>query len=245
MSKTEINALVTGASRGIGLAIASMLLKRGCRVLGSYAQDKEGVQCARKALGALSRKIAWVQADLSVQKGVQTLVQAVTKRYNHLDYLISNVGITDKTSFGQVTPEMWERVLHTNLTAPFFLVQGLADLLPRDRGRIIFIGTVMGIYPHPISFSYGASKAGLHFLAQTLVKTMSPRGVTINVVAPGFVETAMQTSKDSAHRKRIEQKISLRRFAKPEEIADVVESLLDLGYVTGQILRADGGYDFE
>lgn len=238
-------AIVTGASKGIGLAITAMLLRRGCRVIGNYRRDDEAAAAASEQLGGLAKNLLWVKSDLSSLDGVEPLVQAAEKMRAGVRYLILNVGVTDKTPFGEVSPEKWEWVLRTNLTVPFFLVQSLAQRLEERHGRIVFIGAAMGIHPHPLSYSYGASKAGVHFLAQCLVKAMSPRGITVNVIAPGFVETAMQENKPPEHRRRVEGKISLRRFARPEEVADAVESVLDLPYVTGQVLGVDGGYDFE
>lgn len=245
MSQDEPLAVVTGASKGIGLAVTAMLLRRGCRVIGAYSRDDAAAAAAIKALGELGRNLVLVKTDLSDVRGIDPLIREVDKAGGALRYLVANVGVTDKTPFGQVTYEKWKWVLDANLTVPFFLTQGLADSLEEARGRIVFIGAVMGIRPHAMSFSYGVSKAGLHFLAQSLVKVMSPRGITVNVVAPGFVETAMQIGKAPDHRKRVENKIAMRRFGTPEEVAATVESLFDLGYVTGQILSVDGGYNVE
>jgi NAD(P)-dependent dehydrogenase (short-subunit alcohol dehydrogenase family) len=238
-------ALVTGTSRGIGLAVTRMLLERGCRVVGAYGHDDAAAQKAVDSLGSLARNFTLVKTDLGHIEGVESLADKVESMGGGLTCLVSNVGITDKTPFGDVVLERWEEVIRTNLTIPFFLVQRLAGFMRDREGRIVFIGAVMGMRPHPMSYSYGVSKAGLHFLAQCLVKTMSPRGITVNVVAPGFVETAMQAGKARDHRLRIENRIALRRFACPEEVAAVVESLIQQEYVTGQILSVDGGYDFE
>lgn len=238
-------AVVTGATKGIGLAVTRFLLERGCRVVGAYGHDDKAAATTRDALGELAPRFIAVKTDLSRIEGIEALAVAVSEAGGGLSYLVSNVGVTDKTHFAEVTPEKWEWVLRTNLTVPFFLTQRLAPLLLDNTGRVVFIGAVMGIRPHPMSYSYGASKAGLHFLAQCLVKALSPRGITVNVVAPGFVETPMQTSKAPDHRKRVEQKISLRRFAMPGEVAAAVGSLLEHSYVTGQVLCVDGGYDYE
>ncbi len=238
-------ALVTGATKGVGLAVTAMLLERGCRVIGIYGHDEAAASDAIQYLKPPDGDVILIRADLSRMESVQSIVSEVKKAGGDLHYVVLNVGVTDKTPFLSVKSEEWERVLRTNLTIPFFLLQGLAPLLRERNARVVFIGAVMGIRPHPMSFSYGTSKAGLHFLAQCLVKVFSPRGITVNVVAPGFVETAMQADKPPEQRKRVENKISMRRFAMPEEIAVAVESFLDQAYTTGQVLCVDGGYDAE
>lgn len=233
-------ALVTGATKGIGLAVSQRLLRGGTRVLGVYGHDEEAASAAGKECGG---NLRLVRADLSEIDGIRPIAEAV-ENAGGLRFLVANIGLTDRVPFAATTPENWEKVLRANLTVPFFLVQRLAHLLPDRLGRIVFIGAAMGVYPHAISYAYSASKAGLHFLAKCLVKELSPRGVTVNVVAPGFVETSMQAAKARDHRERVERRISMGRFADPDEIAQAVESLLSQGYITGQVLGIDGGYDY-
>lgn len=238
-------ALVTGASKGIGLAVATMMVHQKCRVVANYGHDDAAAKNAASLLRQLGGDVTWVKSDLSTMDGIDSIVRAVDTAGGRITYFISNVGVTDKTPFGDVTFENWEWVLRTNLTIPFFLTQALASKFVDQKSRIVFIGTTMGIRPHSISYSYGASKAGLHFLAQCLVKAMAPRGITVNVVAPGFVETSMQRNKSPEHRSRVENKIALRRFARTEEVATVVDNVLHSNYMTGQVIGVDGGYDFE
>lgn len=239
-------ALITGATKGIGYAVAEGLLRRGYRVMGVYGHDRAAADKVADDFAGYGDNFGLVQADLSCLDAihsVETALDTMPGGGQRLEALILNAGITDRASFERTAPENWDRVLRTNLTVPFFLVQRFASRIPSKQGRIIFIGSVMGIRPHAISYAYGVSKAGVHFLAQSLVKEFSPRGVTVNVVAPGFVDTPMQASKTPEHRARIEKRTAIKRFAQAHEVAKVVEGLLDQGYVTGQIVAVDGGYD--
>lgn len=242
-SRDKPVALVTGATKGIGHAVTGLLLRRGFRVVGVYGHDEAAAEAVRSEFEGLGGDLSLVRADMSGLDAVGVVERALDDMGGCLEVVVSNVGITDRVSFAETTPECWDRVLRANLSVPFFLVQRLAPRIPDNRGRIIFIGSIMGIRPHPISYSYAVSKAGLHFLAQCLVKEFSPRGVTVNVIAPGFVETPMQSGKTPAHRGRIEGRIAMGRFAEAGEVAETVVGLLDLGYVTGQVLMVDGGYD--
>ncbi|MDR1612407.1 MAG: SDR family oxidoreductase [Planctomycetota bacterium] len=241
--REKLVSLITGASKGIGKAIAKRFLKRGLHVIGSYARDDEAADETRKEFFAFGEKFLLVRADFSAFAGIDIVETAVAAAGGRLHFLVSNVGITDRVDFQDTTPDNWERVIRTNLTIPFFLVQRAAKWIPDETGRIVFIGATMGLQPHSISYSYAASKAALHFLAKCLVKEFSPKGITVNVVAPGFVDTPMQSEKDPEHRKRIEHRIAVGRFARPDEVAAVVEGLLDHRYVTGQVIAVDGGYD--
>lgn len=150
--------------------------------------------------------------------------------------------MTDRAPFEQISPEGWERVINTNLNAPFYLAQGLQEYLTSGSGRVIFLGSICGIYPHAISPAYGVSKAAVHQLAKELVKFFAPRGVTVNAVIPSFVDTPWQKTKTPEHRKRIEDKLALHRFAYPEEIASLCWEVINNPYINGANLRIDGGY---
>jgi NAD(P)-dependent dehydrogenase (short-subunit alcohol dehydrogenase family) len=136
-------------------------------------------------------------------------------------------------------------VLDTNLNVPFFTVQRFSEHI-NSSGRIIFIGALMGQFPHAMSISYGVSKAAVHFLTSSLVKVFSDEmGITVNCVAPGFVDTPWQTNKAPDHRKRIEDKIALHRFAKPEEVAQLCLSVIENDYINGSVINIDGGYSYK
>ncbi len=235
-------ALITGSTKGIGRQIAAELLQEGCYVILNYAHGDEAAQTTFRDLSRISATLAVVKADLSTLTGLEELLQGVRKITPVVDYLILNAAATIRIPFQEITPADWSRVFDTNLTIPFFLIQKLSPAI-REDGRIIFIGALMGMVPHAISLPYGVSKAPLGILARYLVREFAPRGITVNVVAPGFVETPWQQDKEPHHRQRIEAKIALHRFANPAEVAGVCRLLITNAYITGQVIIVDGGYD--
>lgn len=239
-------AVVTGSTKGIGLAIAKDFLSRGCRVVLNYAHDDDESERVRAALCNLysADDFVVVKADLSTYEGLECFVEAVTRFAEVVNFLILNAAVTDKTGFGGVGRLDWQKVFDANLNVPFFLVQALSERIVRQ-GRIVFIGAVMGMFPHAMSLSYGVSKAAVHFLAQCLVKEFAAKQVTVNVVAPGFVDTPWQKDKAPEHRRRIEDKIAVGRFATPEEVSQAVLSVIDNAYINGAVISVDGGYCYK
>jgi 3-oxoacyl-[acyl-carrier protein] reductase len=236
-------ALVTGSTKGIGRQIGIDLLKRGHFVIFNYAHSDAHAEILYKDSEYISRNRIIIKADLSTLKGAVDLIEGMRNVTSSLDYIVFNVGMTDRNSFENIIVDEWNKVINANLTVPFFLLQSL-NFNIEDNGRIIFIGSMLGNVPHSISISYGVSKAGLNMLAKCLVKYFAPRKITVNVVAPGFVETEWQKSKDVEHKKEIENKIALKRFAIPEEISQTCMHLIDNQYINGQVIVVDGGYDY-
>lgn len=243
MQKT---AIITGSTKGIGLAIAQSLLSRGCKVILNYAHDDQEANRLNIALKEQHGpdKFIIIKADLSTHSGLEQFTTATHEFSQTFDYLILNTAITDKTPFQEITTTNWHKVIDTNLNIPFFLVQRFSPKM-QDYGKIIFIGAILGIYPHAMSISYGVSKAAVHFLARSLVKEFADRKITVNVIAPGFVNTPWQKDKQPEHRKRVEDKIALGRFAEDQEIAHMVSAVLDNDYINGAIIQMDGGYCYK
>lgn len=239
-------AVVTGSTKGIGLAVAKDFLARGCRVVLNYAHDDDEAGQVRGLLSNQysSEDFVVIKADLSTYEGLELFVKEVTRFAETINFLVLNAAITDRTVFGGVERLAWQKVFDANLNVPFFLVQALSERIARQ-GRIIFIGAVMGMFPHAMSLSYGVSKAAVHFLAQCLVKEFAAKQVTANVVAPGFVDTPWQKDKAPEHRRRIEDKIAVGRFALPEEVSRAVLSIVDNGYINGAVISVDGGYSYK
>lgn len=237
--------LVTGGTKGIGKAIVLKYLHQGCYAIITYSSDDETAELFQRELDVNYKdKYEIIKADLSKIEEVKIMCNIIRCKYRKIDYLILNAGATNRNSFSDMTIDEWNYVINVNLTMPFFIVQSLVDCIIKG-GSILFIGTVMGIYPHAISIPYAVSKAGVHMLSRQLVKHLAPYKITVNTIAPGFVDTPWQKSKPLEQRIRIENKIALKRFALPEEIAQLCWDISQNAYINGSLLEIDGGYCYE
>lgn len=237
--------LVTGGTKGIGKAIVLKYLHQGCYAIITYSSDDETAELFQRELDVNYKdKYEIIKADLSKIEEVKIMCNIVRCKYRKIDYLILNAGATNRNSFSDMTIDEWNYVINVNLTMPFFIVQSLVDCIIKG-GSILFIGAVMGIYPHAISIPYAVSKAGVHMLSRQLVKHLAPYKITVNTIAPGFVDTPWQKSKPLEQRIRIENKIALKRFALPEEIAQLCWDISQNAYINGSLLEIDGGYCYE
>lgn len=237
--------LVTGGTKGIGKAIVLKYLHQGCYAIITYSSDDETAELFQRELDVNYKdKYEIIKADLSKIEEVKIMCNIIRCKYRKIDYLILNAGATNRNSFSDMTIDEWNYVINVNLTMPFFIVQSLVDCIIKG-GSILFICAVMGIYPHAISIPYAVSKAGVHMLSRQLVKHLAPYKITVNTIAPGFVDTPWQKSKPLEQRIRIENKIALKRFALPEEIAQLCWDISQNAYINGSLLEIDGGYCYE
>lgn len=237
--------LVTGGTKGIGKAIVLKYLHQGCYAIITYSSDDETAELFQRELDVNYKdKYEIIKADLSKIEEVKIMCNIIRCKYRKINYLILNAGATNRNSFSDMTIDEWNYVINVNLTMPFFIVQSLVDCIING-GSILFIGSVMGIYPHAISIPYAVSKAGVHMLSRQLVKHLAPYKITVNTIAPGFVDTPWQKSKPLEQRIRIENKIALKRFALPEEIAQLCWDISQNAYINGSLLEIDGGYCYE
>jgi len=236
--------LVTSSTSGIGKAIGKLFLQHGYYVFFNYSKNEENRIKLEQEISEFKGKYSIIKTDLSKFENINFLYSEVKKVTNTLNCIVLNTAITNRKPFESITVDEWNDVMNTNLNIPFFIVQKFSEMI-KDNGSIIFIGAVMGIVSHAVSIPYGVSKAGLHMLARSLVKVFKDRNITVNVVAPGFINTDWQLSKEPDHRKRIENKIALNRFGKPEEVAQVCMSIVENQYINGAIINVDGGYDME
>lgn len=237
--------VITASTKGIGYEIAKKFLKNNDEVILNYANDDSVISSINEELKNFRGGKYWIiKKDLSCLKNIEEFICEVNSIFKKIDVLVLNAGVTNRKSLEDITYEEYQKVMDINLNMPFYLVKKL-DKFIKDGGNIVFIGAVMGIYPHAISIPYSVSKAGLKMLAESLVKVFEERKIRVNTIAPGFVETPWQRNKDLEHRKRIENKIALRRFGLPEEVADLCFYVCENDYINGATLRIDGGYDMK
>ena len=237
------NAIVTGSTKGIGKAIAIRLLKEGYFVIVNYSNDEEAAKAFKVEAEEYEDRYYIIKENLSEYETAMNFVKKVKERISQIDCIVFNCGMTDRSAFRDITKDSWEQVMNTNLNVPFYVLQRLDDCLVPG-GNIIFIGSVLGIYPHASSLGYAVSKAAVHQMAKELVKVFAERNITVNAIASGFVDTPWQSTKSKEQKKRIEDKIALKRFGYPEEIANLCMAIIATHYINGAVLEITGGYSY-
>jgi len=237
-------ALVTGASRGIGRAIALALGRAGAGVAVNYRSSVEPAkQVVTMITGAGSKAIA-VQADVSNQEEVNRMVATVNESFGQIDILVNNAGIVQDNLLTFMKDEEWSNVLDTDLKGAFLCTKAVArHMAKRKTGRIINIASDAGLTGDMMRANYSAAKAGLLGLTKTSARELAASGVTVNAVSPGLVETDMVSGMADARRQKLLQAIPMARFGKPEEVASVVLFLVSdaAAYITGEVVIVDGG----
>lgn len=235
-------AIVTGASRGIGRAIALQLAEKGAKIVVNYASSSTSAEKVVSEIIALGGEAIALQADVSQAGQVEDMVNKTLETFNRIDLLVNNAGITRDTLLLRMKLEDWQAVIDTNLTGVFLCTKAVSKIMLKQRsGRIINISSVAGQMGNPGQANYSAAKAGVIGFTKTVAKELASRGITVNAVAPGFIQTDM-TSEIKAE--GILQYIPLGRFGKPEEIAGMVSFLATdpaAAYITGQVFNVDGG----
>ena len=235
--------LVTGASRGIGRAIALELGRRGASVAVGYAHDPEAAAAVVDEIAASGGEGFSFGCDVQDPDAIESAVADVLDRFSRIDVLVNNAGITRDRSLAKMSPAEWDAVLGTNLSSVFHVTaRVLPHMVAAGHGRIINISSVIGIHGNFGQANYAAAKAGIIGFTKSAAIELAKKGITVNAVAPGFIETEMIAAMPEDARDRILQKIPMGRFGRPEEIAQAVAFLVANGdYITGQVITIDGG----
>ena len=237
-------ALVTGASRGIGLAIAKRLGSAGARIVIMDMAFREGPEAVIKALKEVGAEATTHEANVTDGEQVEALFKSVEEEWGGVDILVNNAGITRDGLLMRMTDEQWDAVLNVNLKGAFLCSRAAIRGMMRKRwGRIVSLSSVVALGGNPGQVNYAASKAGLIGMTRTLSKEVASRNITVNAVAPGFIGTDMVDALSDEMKAKVMERIPMDRFGTAEDVAGVVAFLAseEASYVTGQVVGIDGG----
>ena len=235
-------ALVTGASRGIGAAIGLELARRGMKVIGTATTD-EGAAHISNTLAAYPG-CAGKNLNVTDAAGIEALIDSLVKEHGGIQVLVNNAGITRDMLAMRLKDEDWDAVLDTNLKAVFRMSRGVMRTMMKQRyGRIISITSVVGASGNPGQANYAAAKAGVAGMTRALARELGSRGITVNCIAPGFIETDMTAGLPEEQQKALLGQIPLGHLGKPQDIAHAVAFIASpqAGYITGQEIHVNGG----
>jgi 3-oxoacyl-[acyl-carrier protein] reductase len=235
-------ALVTGGARGIGRAIVEKLIDNGCKVVIADVLDDAGKQTVTELSGR--GDVAFVHCDVTSAANAQTAVDHAVAEFGTLDILVNNAGITKDTLLIRMTESDWDRVLTINLKGAFLMTQAASRVMMKARsGRIVNISSVVGLMGNAGQGNYAASKAGLIGFTKSIAKELAGRNVTVNAVAPGYIQTEMTESLPEAAKQAFLANIPLKRAGLPEDVANAVLFFAadESTYITGQVLPVCGG----
>jgi 3-oxoacyl-[acyl-carrier protein] reductase len=236
-------ALVTGASRGIGRAIALELGSRGATIIGT-ATSESGAQTITQTLAEAGVKGRGLVLDVASQASVDTLLEAVEKGEGVPSILVNNAGITRDNLLLRMKPDEWDQIINTNLSSVYRMSKAvLRGMMKARRGRIVNIASIVGIMGNAGQTNYAAAKAGIIGFSKSLAREVGSRGITVNVVAPGFIATDMTAQLPAEQQQQLVQQVALGRLGAVEDIAHAVAFLASphAGYITGETLHVNGG----
>ncbi|RLL45284.1 3-oxoacyl-[acyl-carrier-protein] reductase [Oceanobacillus piezotolerans] len=238
------SAVVTGASRGIGRAIALELASQGANVAVNYAGSEERAQQVVEEIEQLGVKALKIQADVANESEVKEMIKKVTEEFGGLDILVNNAGITRDNLLMRMKEEEFDQVINTNLKGVFVCTKAVTrQMMKQKAGKIINVASIVGVAGNAGQANYVAAKAGVIGLTKTTAKELASRNILVNAVAPGFIATDMTDKLTEEQKKGMLDVIPLGKLGKPEDVAKVVRFLAsdDSNYMTGQTIHIDGG----
>lgn len=240
-------SLITGGTSGIGKAIVLKILKESSSndtIIVNYGHDSSAISFFKETLPTKQlQKLIFIQADLSSYDAMLVFVAKVKEITPKIDWIVLNVGIGTYAKFEDYDVDTWNNVLNTNVTIPAFLIKELKPIIA-EQGNIVFMGSYAGQQPYSSSLVYSVSKAAVIFMAKALVKEFNEKRISINSIAPGFIETRWQKGRNEDSYKRINTKIAQHRFGTPEEVADITYAVLSNDYLCGSTFEVHGGYQY-
>ncbi|NLD11296.1 MAG: SDR family oxidoreductase [Clostridiales bacterium] len=243
---SNITVLTSGTS-GIGRAIAEKIISeasKGDKLIINYGHNDKAAEEMKKNFPEDKRDIVdFIKADMSDYDEMLKLAETIKDNYDHIDWLVLNTGISTYLPFDEYTYELWDKIMRTNVNIPALFVKELKPMMA-ENGNILFMGSHAGQVPYSSSIVYGVSKAAVMFLARDLVKVFDEQRVSVNAIAPGFIETRWQDNRSDESRDRINRKIAAHRFGTPEEVAELCYTVLSNDYLNGSIYDVHGGYDY-
>ena len=241
---SEKIAVVTGGSRGIGAAIAKKLASRGMTVIINYCGSEDRALAVKSAIEAAGGQAEAWRCDVSDCGQCEAFVKAVMEKYGRIDVLVNNAGITRDGLMMRMSDEDFSRVIDTNLKGTFYMMRFASrHMLKAKKGRIINMASVVGLMGNAGQVNYAASKAGVIGATKSAAKELASRGITVNAIAPGFIDTEMTGALSEKVQEQILTQIPLGIFGKPEDIANCAAFLAsdEAAYITGQVIQVDGG----
>lgn len=245
MRLKEKIALVTGASRGIGKAIALHLAEEGAQIIINYAKNSEKAKEVVAAVESTGGKALAMQADVSCWQEVEKMVDSIYEKFGRIDILVNNAGVNRDELLISMEKKDWDAVINTNLGGLFHCTKAVAKyMMIQKSGRIINMSSVAGERGGRGQSNYAASKGGVNAFTRSVAMELAPKKITVNAIAPGVIETEMSSTVIRRAKDFILNSVALKRLGQPEEIAKVVAFLAsdDSSYITGEVIRVDGGF---
>lgn len=236
-------AIVTGASRGIGREVAKELAESGITVIANYNKSEEEAKKLQQELEEENFKLEIFKADVSKREDAKKLVEYTIEKHGKIDILINNAGISEYKLFTDETDEDWDKLINTNLYSAFAMSQEvIPNMVHNKKGCIINISSIWGIVGGSLEVLYSISKAGLDGMTKALAKELGPSNIRVNSIAPGMINTKMNSKFTEKEIEEIKEEIPLERLGNPQDIAKCVKWLIDDNYTTGQVISINGGW---